>query len=68
MTEEEIHTQIQIAITDACENSSLSFYSKDDVQNEISNCYSTILELMKYRIKLISQVLERSTKNDNARR
>ena len=56
MTEEEIHTQIQIAITDACENSSLSFYSKDDVQNEISDCYSTILELMKNQNSNVTRV------------
>ena len=56
MTEEEIKTQIQIAIIDACENSSLSFYSKDDIQNEISNCYSTILELMKNQTSNVTRV------------
>jgi len=52
MTEEEIKTQIQIAIIDACENSSLSFYSKD----EISNCYSVILELMKNQTSNVTRV------------
>ena len=63
MTKEEIHTQIQIAITDACENSSLSFYSKDDVRNEISNTYENILELIKYKTCKHCKYLNRTKQN-----
>lgn len=44
MTEDEIHTQIKIIITDACENSNQSYCSKDCVQKEISYAYSEIVE------------------------